>query len=257
MNKTRWFSILLITLIVGGFYWFDLGDYFSIEYFKSQQAIIDAYYTAHPWSTALIYFAIYLVVAGLSLPGAFYLTVYAGTIFGLFWGTVVVLVASTVAAILTFLIARHLLRETIQERFHDSLTSINAGLENDGPFYLFTLRLMPFSPFFVVNVVMGLTPIHTLTYAWLSQIGMLAGILVCVNAGTELAELESLSGLFSPGMIFSFLLLGILPLASKKTMEFIQNRRLGRKGFRLAVLGESVNGVQRVTSSDLEPVQKP
>jgi uncharacterized membrane protein YdjX (TVP38/TMEM64 family) len=253
MNKTRWFSILLITLIVGGFFWFELGDYFSIEYFKSQQAIIDAYYAAHPWNTVLIYSAIYMVVAGLSLPGAFYLTVYAGTIFGLFWGTVVVSAASTVAAILTFLIARHLLRETIQERFHDSLKSINAGLESDGPLYLFSLRLMPFSPFFIVNVVMGLTPINTLTYAWISQVGMLAGIVVCVNAGTELAELESLSGLFSPGMIISFLLLGILPLASKKTLKFIQNRRLSR--VRLQVAAEAVNGGEHRATSRFDALK--
>jgi dihydrolipoamide dehydrogenase len=215
-----------IAALVYSFFAFDLGRYLSLDYFKAQQATMDAYFQAHPWRTTLGFFAIYVAVTGLSLPGATLLTLVAGAIFGVVWGTMVVSFASTLGATLAFLVARFLLRDGVQNKFGPSLKAVNEGIAKDGAFYLFTLRLIPVFPFFVINLVMGLTPIRTRTFYWVSQIGMLAGTLVYVNAGTQLARIDSLRGILSPGLLIAFVMLGLLPLLTRKLVAFSKARRV-------------------------------
>ncbi len=208
--------------LVAAFFAFDLGHFFTLDYFKSQQAAINDYYAANPLATAAIFFAAYVAVTGLSLPGATIMTLAAGAIFGLLWGTVIVSFASSLGATLAFLTSRFVLRDSIQSKFGDKLAAINAGIAKDGPFYLFTLRLVPAFPFFVINLVMGLTPLRTRTFYWVSQLGMLAGTIVYVYAGTEIAKIESLRGILSPGLILSFTLLGIFPLVAKWIVNAVE-----------------------------------
>ena len=223
MNKI----LLIITLITAicAFLAFDLDQYLTLEYFKTQQVAIDNYRFSHPVITAAGFFVIYVAVTGLSLPGAALMTLAAGAIFGLTQGTLIVSFASTIGATLAFLVSRLLLRDLIQQRFGDKLQAANRGVEKDGAFYLFTLRLVPAFPFFVINLVMGLTPIRTWTFYWVSQVGMLAGTLVYVNAGTQLARIDSLTGILSPELIASFTLLGLFPLLTRKAVELFKTRR--------------------------------
>ena len=178
---------------------------------------------------ALIFFVAYVLVTALSLPGAVIMTLAAGALFGLGFGTLLVSFASSIGATLAFLASRYLLRDVIQARFGDRLKAINEGMAKDGTLYLFTLRLVPLFPFFLVNLLMGLTPIKTLSYYWISQLGMLAGTLVYVNAGTELAKINSLSVILSPGLVLSFALLGIFPLLAKQFLKFLRRRRVYAK----------------------------
>ncbi|HEU5282672.1 MAG TPA: FAD-dependent oxidoreductase, partial [Burkholderiales bacterium] len=226
MTRSRVALVVVLIALVAAFFAFDLGRFFSLEWFKSQQAAIDAIYRAHPWQTAAAFFAIYVAVTGLSLPGALIMTLAAGAIFGLLWGTVIVSFASSIGATLAFLASRFLFRDAIQRRFGDKLRAINAGMQREGAFYLFTLRLLPVFPFFVINVVMGLTPIPTATYYWVSQLGMLAGTMVYVNAGTQIAQIDSLRGILSPGLLLSFVLLGVFPLIAKKAVDWLKARKV-------------------------------
>lgn len=224
-------AALFIVPLAGflAFYVSGLNEYFTLEAFKSQQAVIDAYYAAHPWLTALVYSLIYIPFAVLSLPGAALMTLAAGAIFGTLWGTVLISFASTIGATLEFLAARFLLRDMVHRGFGDGLKSVNEGFERDGALYLFTLRLSPMVPFFVVNLVMGLTTIPTSTYVVVSQVGMLASTVILVSIGTDLAKLESIRGLLSPGLMASLTLLGFLPLIAKKLVELLKaRRRLGK-----------------------------
>jgi pyruvate/2-oxoglutarate dehydrogenase complex dihydrolipoamide dehydrogenase (E3) component/uncharacterized membrane protein YdjX (TVP38/TMEM64 family) len=225
MNRKRIVTLIVLALAIGLFFIFDLGQYLSLDYLKSQQAALQEYRQAHPLQTAAVAFVIYVLVTALSLPGATVMTLGVGAIFGLFWGTVLVSFASTLGATLAFLISRFLLRDLVQNRFGDKLKAINTGIEKDGAFYLFGLRLVPLFPFFVINLVMGLTTLKTLTFAWVSQLGMLLGTLVYVNAGTQLGQLESLSGILSPGLISSFVLLGLFPLIAHKTLDALKARK--------------------------------
>ncbi len=208
------------------FFVFDLGQYLNLEYLKSQKQLIEDYYQNKPLITMSIYFIAYVIMAALSLPGAVILTLASGAVFGLLTGTILVSFASTIGATLAFLISRTLLRDVIQKKFGDSLASFNEGVKKDGAFYLFTLRLVPLFPFFVVNLVMGLTALKTSTYYWVSQLGMLIGTIVYVNAGTQLGKLDSISGILSPALIGSFVLLGTFPLLAKKGLEFYKQRRM-------------------------------
>ncbi len=228
MNKTRIILLVALAVLIGAFYAMDLDQYLTLTYFKSQQAAIEAYRHAQPVTTALVFSAVYIAVTGLSLPGAALMTLAIGAVFGLAWGTLIVSFASSIGATLAFLVSRWLLRDLVQARFGDSLHSANRGIEKDGAFYLFTLRLVPAFPFFVINLVMGLTPLKTWTFYWVSQIGMLAGTIVYVNAGTQLAQLESVSGILSPGLIVSFTLLGLFPLLARKAIALIKERRVLR-----------------------------
>jgi dihydrolipoamide dehydrogenase len=176
--------------------------------------------------TALVFFVVYVAVTALSLPGAALMTLVAGAIFGLLWGTVIVSFASSIGATLAFLASRFLFRDAIQRRFGDKLRAINQGIEKEGAFYLFTLRLVPAFPFFVINLVMGLTPIPTRTFYWVSQVGMLLGTIVYVNAGTQIGQIESLRGILSPTLLISFALLGVFPLIAKKIVDAIKARKV-------------------------------
>jgi pyruvate/2-oxoglutarate dehydrogenase complex dihydrolipoamide dehydrogenase (E3) component/uncharacterized membrane protein YdjX (TVP38/TMEM64 family) len=204
----------------------DLGRFLSLDYFKSQQATVEAWRAAQPITAALVFFVAYVAVTGLSLPGAAVMTLVGGAVFGLLWGLLLVSFASSLGATLAFLASRFLLRDWVQQHFGDRLRAINSGVEKEGGFYLFTLRLVPAFPFFVINLLMGLTPIKTRTFYWVSQIGMFAGTVVYVNAGTQLAKVDSLSGILSPALLGSFVLLGVFPLIAKKIVEIVAAKKV-------------------------------
>ena len=226
MTKGRWLLAGLVVVLVAAYFVFDLGQYFSLGYLKSRQAEIDAYYGSNPLQTVAVFFLIYMAVTGLSLPGATIMTLAAGAIFGLLWGTIMVSFASSIGATLAFLVSRFLLRDSVQAKFGDKLKAINAGIDKDGAFYLFTLRLVPAFPFFVINLAMGLTSLKTRTFYWVSQLGMFAGTLVYVNAGTQIARIESAAGILSPALIASFTLLGLFPLIAKKIVAMVKARKV-------------------------------
>ncbi len=242
--------VAVVAILIIAFFAFDLGRFLSLEYFKAQQANIMAHYNANPWQVVLIYFVVYVAVTGLSLPGAALMTLVGGAIFGLLWGTVIISFASTIGATLAFLVSRFLLYDWVQSKFGERLTTINEGVKKDGAFYLFTLRLVPAFPFFVINLLMGLTPIRVLTFYLVSQVGMFPGTIVYVNAGTQIAKIESLSGILSPGLIASFTLLGIFPLVAKKVVDFMKAHKVLRnypkpKAFdrNLVVIGAGSGGL--------------
>ena len=221
--------LVLITALLAAalaYYSLDLGRYLSLEYFKQQQTAIETWRAAQPAKAALIYFLAYVAVTGLSLPGAAVMTLAGGAAFGLLWGTILVSFASTAGATLAFLASRFLLRDWVQQRFGERLRPVDAGIAREGGFYLFTLRLVPVFPFFVINLLMGLTAIRTRTFYWVSQAGMLLGTIVYVNAGTQLAKITSLSGIVSPVLVGSFALLGIFPLIAKKLTERLRMNKV-------------------------------
>ena len=225
-TKGRLLLLFVIAALAVAFFAFDLGQYFNLAYLKSQQGAMDTHFAAHPLATAAMFFLAYVAVTGLSLPGATILTLAAGAIFGLLWGTVIVSFASSIGATLAFLVSRFVLRDSVQAKFGDKLRALNAGIEKEGAFYLFTLRLVPAFPFFVINLAMGLTPLRTATFYWVSQLGMLAGTIVYVNAGTQIARIESASGILSPMLIASFTLLGLFPLIAKKIIDMVKARKV-------------------------------
>lgn len=229
MSKPRLALLLALAALIVAFFVFDLSRYFDFDFIRSQQSVLAAWYRANPIQAALLYFAVYVAIAGLSVPGAVPLTLLGGAIFGVLWGTVLVSFASSIGATLAFLASRYLFRDAIQRRFGDRLGAVNAGVRKDGALYLFTLRLVPVFPFFLINLTMGLTAIKTRTFYWVSQMGMLLGTLVYVNAGTQLAHIDSLKGLVSPALLISFALLGVLPLVSKKVLDAIKARRVYAK----------------------------
>jgi len=226
MDLRKTMLLLLITSLITFFFVFDLGSYLTFEQLKAQQVGLQGWREANPSLAVGLFFTIYVLVTALSLPGAAVMTLAVGAVFGLLWGVVLVSFASTLGATLAFLISRFLLRDWVQSKFGDRLQALNEGVRKDGSFYLFTLRLVPIFPFFVINLLMGLTPIRTFTYAWVSQIGMLAGTIVYVNAGTQLAALESPAGILSPTLLGSFILLGLFPLIAKKAVDRIQAQRV-------------------------------
>jgi uncharacterized membrane protein YdjX (TVP38/TMEM64 family) len=227
-KKTRVAIFALIAIFIVSFFYFDLGRYFTLEYFKGQQQAFQDYYAVNPVLTISIYMGIYIAVAALSLPGAAILTLAAGALFGNLAGLIMVSFASSIGATLAFLVSRFLLKDYVQKKFGDKLKAINEGVEKEGAFYLFTLRLVPVFPFFVINLAMGLTPIKTFVFYLVSQVGMLPGTFVFVNAGTQIGKLESLKGILSPELIISFALLGIFPLAAKKIISMVKARRAGK-----------------------------
>jgi len=221
--------LLVIAAFVAAFFIFNLNQYLSLEGLKSQQTTIESYRTEHPVLAVIIYMLIYVAVTALSLPGATILTLAGGAVFGVGWGTVIVSFASTIGATLAFLAARFLIRDMVNSRFGSRLKSINEGIERDGAFYLFTLRLVPIFPFFMINLTMGLTTLKVWIFFWVSQLGMLVGTIIYVNAGTQLASIDSLSDILSPALICSFVLLGLFPLLAKKIIEMIKKRQVYKK----------------------------
>lgn len=225
MKRRRIGLLAVVIALTISFFAFDVGRYLSLDYLQAHQSRIENYFQAHPWRTTLLFFALYVAVTGLSLPGAAVLTLAAGAVFGLVWGTVVVSFASTLGATLAFLLSRFLLRDWVRSRFGGRLKAIDAGVVKDGAFYLFTLRLIPLFPFFLINLAMGLTPLRTWTFYWVSQLGMLAGTLVYVNAGARIAEIDSPRGVLSPALLLSFVLLGLFPLLARKAVAAVAARR--------------------------------
>jgi uncharacterized membrane protein YdjX (TVP38/TMEM64 family) len=228
-EKKKQTKVILLTatfsIVVALFFAFDLQQYLTLEYLKSSKALFISYYEQNPMLVLGSYFLSYVVMTAFSLPGAVWMTLGGGAFFGLLTGTFVVSFASTIGATLAMLISRFLLRDWVHGRFKQQMKTINSGVQKDGGFYLFTLRLLPVVPFFVINMVMGLTPLRTSTFYWVSQLGMLPGTLVYVNAGSELAKIESLGDILSPTLIGSFVLLGIFPLLVKKIISIIETKR--------------------------------
>ena len=225
----RWWAVAAFAVAVALFFALDIGQYLRLSTIKSSQAQLEAWRAAQPLRAALIFFAIYVVTTALSLPGATVLTLAGGAIFGLGWGTLMISFASSIGATLAFLASRWLLGDWVQARFGERMATLNAGIARDGALYLFTLRLVPVVPFFVVNLAMGLTRIRPLTFYWVSQLGMLAGTLVYVNAGTQLARIDSLSGVVSPGVLGSLIVLGVFPLVARKVIDVMRTREVYSK----------------------------
>jgi len=218
--------LLLLALAIGAFVALDLGRYLSFEQLKSSQASFDQLYAQQPVMVAAVYFGVYVLATALSIPGAVIITLGGGAVFGLWQGLLLVSFASTLGATLAFLASRFVLREWVEARFGQRLADINAGVDKEGAFYLFTLRLIPVVPFFLINLLMGLTRMKTWTYYWVSQLGMLAGTAVYVNAGTQLAQLDSVRGILSPALLGSFVLLGIFPLIARRIVAAVQKRKV-------------------------------
>lgn len=205
---------------------FDLGLYFTLSSIKEKHTIFVGFYADNQAVTIALFLGVYILITALSLPGAAAMTVVAGAMFGLFLGTVLVSIASTIGATLAFLLSRFIFRDTVQNRFREKLKAVNDGMKKEGALYLLSLRLVPVFPFFLINLLMGLTLIKTPVFIFTSQLGMLPGTMVFVNAGTQLGKIESFKGILSPGLIFSFVLLGIFPLIAKKTVNIIKERKL-------------------------------
>ena len=217
-------AVILVSLIAA-FFIFDLQQYLSLEYLKSQKDALNELYSQRPILIIGAYFIIYVAFTALALPAAAILTLAGGAIFGFWTGLVIVSFASTIGATLAFVFTRFLFHDAVQAKFGELLETVNAGIEKEGAFYVFGLRLVPLFPFFVVNSILALTKLKTFTFYWASQLGMLAGTAVFVNAGTQLAQIDSLDGILNIKLIASFVLLGVFPIVAKKFLEFLKSRQ--------------------------------
>jgi uncharacterized membrane protein YdjX (TVP38/TMEM64 family) len=224
-NVKKIIIIAAIIAAVAAFKIFDLGEYLSLSYIKESQQKFEALYAEHTMTVIGGYMLVYVLVTSLSLPGAAVMTLAGGALFGLLRGTVIVSFASSIGATLACFVSRFVLRDWVQGKFQEKLKTVNEGIDREGSFYLFTLRLIPIFPFWLINLVLGLTKMPLRTFYWVSQIGMLPGTIVYVNAGKELGKIDSLSGILSPGLILSFVLLGLFPLLTKKLMALYKSKR--------------------------------
>ncbi len=227
MNKKVVKKIILFAVVVGllaAVKLSHLGDYITLSYIKTSQTRFEALYAQRPFFVIASYAAIYILVTSLSLPGAAVMTIAGGALFGLYTGTVVVSFSSSIGATLACLVSRYLLRDWVQSRFGDKLATVTKGIDREGAFYLFTLRLIPIFPFWLINLLMGLTNMPLRTFYWVSQAGMLAATIVYVNAGRELSKINSISGILSPRLILSLAVLGFFPLAAKKLITLYKSR---------------------------------
>lgn len=218
-------GVVLLSAVVA-FKAFDLGQYLTLSYIKTSQERFALLYSEHQLRVILAYAVFYVLATSLSLPGAAILTLAGGALFGLWIGTLTVSFASSIGATLACLVSRFVLRDWVQTKFVNNLKTINEGIEKEGAIYLFTLRLIPIFPFWLINLVMGLTTMPLRRFYWISQVGMLPATIVYVNAGKELSKIESLSGILSPRLIISFAVLGIFPIAAKKILSIFQKKRL-------------------------------
>jgi uncharacterized membrane protein YdjX (TVP38/TMEM64 family) len=234
--------VIVVIILIALFRIFHLDQYLTLSYINASQEKFALLYAGHQTLVIASYMVIYILVTSLSLPGAAVMTIAGGALFGLIVGTVVVSFASTIGATLACLVARFVLRDWVQRRFGEKASKVNDGIEKEGAYYLFTLRLIPIFPFWMINLVMGVTRMPILSFYWVSQVGMLPGTIVYVNAGKELAQIESLSGILSPGLIFAFVLLGLFPIVLKKLMGWYKRRIRGFK--------ESREGVKEGESHD-------
>ena len=227
MRKRLWLGLGVLAA-VALFFALDLQRFLSLAAVQGSLGSLREAYAEHGPLMVGGYFLCYVLMAALSLPGATVMGLAGGAVFGFWVGTLAVSFASTIGATLAFLMSRYLLRDAVQSRFGDRLAAVNEGVAREGAWYLFTLRLIPVFPFFVINLVMGLTPMPARTFYWVSQLGMLGGTMVYVNAGRELGRLESLSGILSPSMLLAFALLGLFPLAVKKVVVRVRAQKKGR-----------------------------
>ncbi len=226
-EKKILFSIVvaLVAILIWTYFRFDLARYLDVGFLKERQGELIEIAEHHPFASLMFYALVYILVAGLSLPGATILTLAGGSIFGLLKATIVVSFASTFGASLAFLSARYLLRDEMNRKFSSQMAPINSGMAKEGTFFLFALRLTPFLPFFIVNLTMGLTSIPLRTFFITSQLGMLPGTILYVNAGVELGSIASIESIASPGLIISFAAIGFFPLFAKKMVNFLRLRR--------------------------------
>ncbi len=253
MKKKLGFKIVLVFIIAGSislFFLFDLDHYFSLANLKNELDSFKAYYGQHKVLTMGIYTIIYILMAALSLPGAVIMTLAGGALFGLFYGVILVSFASTIGATFAFLVSRYMFKDWVQHKFSSKLLAINKGIEKEGGLYLFTLRLVPVFPFFVINLVMGVTTIRTFVFYIVSQIGMLPGTFVFINAGTQLAKIETARGILSLNLILSFALLGVFPIIAKRFTAIVRQRKIFSKfskpkgyDYNLVVIGAGSAGL--------------
>ena len=249
-NKAKFILAGGILILIGLFFFFDLDQSLSLANLKHELDKLRDFYHANPVLSVSIYMAGYILMAALSLPGATVLGLAGGAVFGLFTGVVAVSFASSIGATLAFLFSRYMFRDWVEAKFSSRINVINKGIEREGGFYLFTLRLVPAFPFFVINLAMGVTAISTRIFYLVSQIGMLPGTIVYINAGTQLGQLSSMAGIFSPGLVASFALLGIFPLVAKRIVAFIQAKKVyagwkkpTRFDYNLVVIGAGAAGL--------------
>lgn len=219
---------IIIIAVIGGlfflFYFFDLNRHLTLESLKESREYLFSLYETNTFMFIFLYSLFYITATALAIPGAVIMTLAGGAVFGLVTGTIIISFASTIGATLACIVSRFLLRDWVQDKFRDKLKLVNNGIEREGAFYLFTLRLIPLFPFFMINLVMGLTRMKIRRYYWVSQAGMLPGTIVFVNAGSQLGKLETVSGIFSPGMIVSFALLGLFPLIARKLVGLYRKK---------------------------------
>lgn len=225
LNWKLWVAILLVVVAVVMLIFPEIREHISLTALKERQHELQAHFASSPVRTAAYYVVFYTVFVAISLPGAVILTLAGGAIFGALWGTILVSFASTIGATLAFLIARFVLDRTIRSHFEARFARISEGFNQDGAFYLFTLRLVPVFPFFVINILMGLTSIRVPVFFFVSQAGMLPATFVYVYAGTELSKIDSVDDILSPGILTAFILLGLLPLITRKSVQYLQMMR--------------------------------
>jgi uncharacterized membrane protein YdjX (TVP38/TMEM64 family) len=216
--------VILLASAIAAFFTFDLQQYATLEYIKNSKESFKTFYAANSTATIAGFFILYITVTALSLPGAAILTLLSGVLFGLNVGGMIVCPASTIGATIAFLISRFLLKDTLNNKFDKKLRVINEGIKKEGAFYLFALRLVPLFPFFMINILMGLTPIRTVTFFFVSLAGMLPGTMVYIYAGTQLATINSLKDILSLNIIIAFSLLGLFPIIAKKSLTLLRNK---------------------------------
>lgn len=216
---------VVIAAMIGAFFIFDLQQYLNLEQLKQQRQALNDLYQANPFGIAVLFFIGYVAATAFALPVAAILTLAAGAIFGFWVGLVIVSFASTIGATIAFLFTRYLFHDSVEAKFGERLQAVNNGIEKDGAFYVFGLRLVPYIPFVAINSLLALTKLRTWTFYWASQIGMLLGTIVYVNAGTQLATIKSLSDIASPALLLSFLLLGIFPILAKQLLNWLKRRK--------------------------------
>ncbi len=223
-SPARLFVLATVTVLIAAVFLLDLHQYLDLDYLKARQGVLLGWIGSHPAQGAALFFMVYVVAAGLAIPGAAALTLVGGALFGLAWGSVLSSIASTLGATLAFLLSRFVFRDALKHYFGSRIEAIDRGLHRDGPYYLITLRVLPVLPFFLVNVAMGLTGVRTRTYWWATQLGTLPGTLILANAGTQLARIKTLGDAFTPGVIGSLILMGCFPLIAKKGLWLLREK---------------------------------
>ena len=222
MSKSKLGLLITLVLAIAAIIWWLPEDFLTLDNLKARQSDIEHFRQSNPLLSVLIYCGIYILFTALSIPGAAILTLAGGAIFGLFYGTIWVSISSTIGATLAFLLSRYFFKDAVKQKFGDKIATIEENFKKDGAFYLFSLRLVPVFPFFVINILMGITAIKTAAYAMVSWAGMLPATIVYVNAGTQLSKLDSLSGILSPPIIFSFVLLAAFPFIARKLLSILR-----------------------------------